>query len=1035
MVGNSHARSAVKPLGNLRLFLLRGLLTMIRRPSRISRHQLLEKRQLLAGDVCSIATAPQDTFVAQITVPSDDAGPLSRAGSGEGEALDLAGATTAFEFSLAQHLATHPVDGLLVEDAGNVAAVRTALGSTDGGFAGTSKVYLFGRSEQGELIERAVIATDFLPSELRLTDHSLIIIGQSGDPIPIPDGTVRSKLHWLSVSLEQPSQRYEGSLNGVLNEVALVEDRLYVTAIESPIIIPAIAPPPPIAQPATLTVFDVSTVAPSRIASGEILGSVDESNVVGQDLLLLESGYPPDVAQESTGRTIVGFPNDPIHHLVRYRIDGQTLAKVGELELNGGYHLETRIADNGQSAVVVARQSYFSGALGFSSPSIQVHLIDLSTDTPSLFQTVPVTTRSPHFDFEIGRRAVVIADGTSQVILVNTNPFIDIDPASRLTSIQVQSTATAFPGFANSVREMTADLFLIARPLLTSTGDATQPAQAEQMQLSVLSLDQNALLSAVETTSRVIAVFPSPGAAPLTIPYSSPFLEPLDDHLQVVSVNGDGQLLLGNQVDLSGVLEYDANADRLLVRFADRLLEYRWDNLAQPIEIPLGAALPPVIAVDDVFERNADGRDIYLDVLQNDQFSQATAVSEITITELIDAPTGLSIAPSGAYIRMSEELLRSGESFQFGYLIRRGNQQSRANVEVNLFRFDDQDVRAAIERIVSQAAENLEIAPAEIVVGNQLRFTARPMPETISPDVANPLAGAYGVIVDLQVGDQLYRYAADFSGNVAQLSARTLETLMAIEMTAVDASGSPTTSLSSGDEFFIEVTAKDLRAFGAGVFAIAFDLPIPASHLELTGEVQLLGDWDDYGEPIKAGGIDEFRAVESLVDHPGNAIQPVARFGVRALAGGNITLRMNPADDFGSELLLRGRDTVVSPLEVRFGTLELTIDGIRPTDTDANGAVTPIDALRVINFLARFGAMELDALPTLFGTEGEQQATDARLAAMRRLDTNADQTITARDALMVINEVARFRSPLQNGEALEGELVDTALLDESGSLF
>ncbi|MDV6032879.1 MAG: hypothetical protein F9B45_22900 [Phycisphaera sp. RhM] len=256
---------------------------------------------------------------------------------------------------------------------------------------------------------------------------------------------------------------------------------------------------------------------------------------------------------------------------------------------------------------------------------------------------------------------------------------------------------------------------------------------------------------------------------------------------------------------------------------------------------------------------------------------------------------------------------------------------------------------------------------------------------------------------------------------------------MELSMRAVDVDGNTVESIQSGDEFFVEVTARDLREFGFGVFAVAFDLPLPVSQLELTGELILLGKFDRIGEPITAGGIDEFSALEALIKHPGNDAQGVVRFGVRAIAGGQVTLQLDPAESLGAELLLRGRNDEVSPLEVDFGSLTLNIDGIEPTDTDASGAVTPSDALRVINFLGVYGSVLVDDLPTLT-TRVEGEDGQQRLRSMRRLDTNADGLISARDALHVINDLARLfvREDATDGggSTAEAESADAAIASD-----
>jgi hypothetical protein len=425
--------------------------------------------------------------------------------------------------------------------------------------------------------------------------------------------------------------------------------------------------------------------------------------------------------------------------------------------------------------------------------------------------------------------------------------------------------------------------------------------------------------------------------------------------------------------------------------------------------------------VDDAFRINSESRDHYLEVLENDDFPIAPALVPGQIVDLIEAPQGVEIAPGGRLIRLSEDLLAAGGSHQFQYTLGQGAARSTANVELTLYRYRETEVQAILEQIVAQAAEALQVAPETLTVGAEWRFTGRPMPDELAPGLENPLAGRYGLVLDLLAGDQLVRYAGDFQGRVVQLSHRPLETAMELRMSAVDGQGNPLERIASGETFFIEITAEDLRAFGQGVFAAAFDLSVPAAQLELTGDLQLLGAFDDLGGEKSATGIDEFVAVELLLKHPGGGPQPIVRIGVRAVAGGDVMLRLDPADSVGAELLLRGRDDLVSPLEVRFGTLELAIDGIRPTDTDANGATTPRDALRVINFLARHGSRDIEELTALSALAEAEQA-EGSVVSSRRLDTNADGRVSALDALTVINAIARNLPPRAEGETLASPL-------------
>jgi hypothetical protein len=1005
------------------------------------RCERLETRQLLAGDVCLVppaeaAFAADELRVADQMAAEGEQNPALPSG--------LARRPTADEVaSLMAELITSARDAvereLLMERQGVVAAFRAERPQpSDSGAAAEATggvIYLMHRGVGDELLERAAIAVDFAPRRLLLSERSLLVVGDSSersDPSSIE--TV-----WMSVDLDVPSRRQTGSLAGVLSGVAVEGDRMFVSALRIPEVMPAIYPPPPL--PHTVAVFDVADGAAREIARGETFAAVTADALFGDDIVLLERRFA------EAGADVIDWMQRR-HELTRYRIAETQLVRVGSAELGGGDDVRSRLAADGQTAVVVARHPQLSGAQRESAlqSTFRVDLVDLSGEIPVLFQSIDVATRSVQGSIEIGERAVVIADGLRRLWVVDVNQQIDVDPASRVSLVEyaLQGGLGALSPLA--IHEVAADRFLVTHPK-RSIGETSDTSSASTMQLALLSAETLAVRSVLETRAGSVAVFTDGSATPKQIRLRGSYaLPPLAAELQVIRVGDDGSLSAGSSVSLEGVLESDVNADRLLLRQRDRLVEYRWDALDVPIEMPLGEALPSPVAVDDVFRRNADGRNVYLDVLANDQFVESipwgTAIARdsepgrsdrLRIVDLVAAPEGVSIFHD-RQIRIDEALLRSGESFRFQYTISQFGQESTAEVRVDLYRFSDDDVDDALNNVLQEVSEAASVPVEDVVAGRPIRYTARPMPGKLGIDVENPLGGAYGVVVDVIAAGQLFRYAADFEGNVARLTERPLETVMALNLHAVDGNGQPVETLRVGDEFFIEVIAEDLRAFGAGVFGVAFDLAIPPQYLELTGVVGLQGDFDQLGDAVGESGIDDFIALENIILHPGSAAQPVVRFGVRAVAGGEVALQLAPADRLGAELLLRGRDSEVSPLETRFGGLDLFIDGIRPTDTDGNGRVTPLDALRVINFLGRHGVVEVDRLPQLLTGEPESfdSQSDARLTAMQRLDINADRWITPRDALLVINEVARIAArPTVLGTAEGESLGDESFHDET----
>ncbi|MEM0924456.1 MAG: dockerin type I domain-containing protein [Planctomycetota bacterium] len=81
-----------------------------------------------------------------------------------------------------------------------------------------------------------------------------------------------------------------------------------------------------------------------------------------------------------------------------------------------------------------------------------------------------------------------------------------------------------------------------------------------------------------------------------------------------------------------------------------------------------------------------------------------------------------------------------------------------------------------------------------------------------------------------------------------------------------------------------------------------------------------------------------------------------------------------------------------------------------PRDSTADGEVTAHDVLVVINFLAKYGSTDLDALPEKLGIQMPEfdEVIPAELDAMMRYDTDANGSITAHDALYVINQLGRI---------------------------
>ncbi|MCS7465941.1 dockerin type I domain-containing protein [Stieleria sp. ICT_E10.1] len=1004
--------------------------------SRCSFVEPLESRRLLAGDVC-LASDPierisGDVFpvsgnVVQVFPYTPPAG-IGFAPSFPPQFLPaplFPGAGIDAPLML-------PAGGadLLVEAGGLVAAVRTNFFAGAAAELPPATLHLFDRQDDGSLEESASIELPLAPREVLLTDQLVIVVGSS--PRGIPTGTRGAETVVWTVARNDLTDRNTIRLDGLFAAVARRDDRLFVSTFQPSQFTPQFDSPPSFTH--TVTVFDTSGGSLSRIASGELPNAVLDEMVVGDDILVVEQtgSSETDVERASSRDATWIAPTELAHHLVRYRIVGDDIERIASLELSADFNLRTEISADGRTAVVFGQHNVvFPAVVDGPQAGYSVALIDLSEDQPKLFQSVDLATRNRQTLADIGERALVIADGRNALIVVDIDQSIDVDAENRVTRIELPGIPDqTYPGIT-SVTELSPETFAIVRRSYATSIDPVERLSRREVELLTLSLDDHSVVAQSVPDHSALAIFTPSSPRPTLIGLGL-FLTPLEARQLVVGrIDGSGQFDQQATIELDDVVEIDADENRLLLRQIDQLIEYRWDSLDDPIVTPLGDPLPAPTAVDDVFRRNSEARDRYLNVLENDQI--LGYLGNARIVELIDAPAGVVIATGGNVLRLTEEALGSEGTFEFRYVLQQGSQRASAKVTLTLFRYDDDDVRQAVDRVIARAGEDLGVDASDLQIGAVRRFTDRPMPSDPAAGIENPLGGQFGILVDLRVGDQLYRYAANFQDDVVRLSNQPLRRVMELSMRAMDADGNTVASIQSGDEFFIEVIAQDLREFGLGVFAVAFDLPLPVNQLDLTGELMLLGKFDEIGESITARGIDEFSALEALIEHPGSAPQAVVRIGVRAIAGGRVTLQLDPAESLGAELLLRGRNDEVSPLEVDFGSLTLNIDGIEPTDTDASGAVTPSDALRVINFLGVYGSVLVDDLPTLSsrveGEDGEQ-----RLRSMRRLDTNADGLISARDALHVINDLARLFNREDGsgsgGSNAEAESVDAAIASD-----
>lgn len=75
------------------------------------------------------------------------------------------------------------------------------------------------------------------------------------------------------------------------------------------------------------------------------------------------------------------------------------------------------------------------------------------------------------------------------------------------------------------------------------------------------------------------------------------------------------------------------------------------------------------------------------------------------------------------------------------------------------------------------------------------------------------------------------------------------------------------------------------------------------------------------------------------------------------------------------------------------------------SDVDADGEVNPVDALHVLNAIARNGAVDTAAYDAVYGTGALLERPAEKVVGMRHYDVNNDGQITPHDALLVLNRL------------------------------
>jgi hypothetical protein len=229
-----------------------------------------------------------------------------------------------------------------------------------------------------------------------------------------------------------------------------------------------------------------------------------------------------------------------------------------------------------------------------------------------------------------------------------------------------------------------------------------------------------------------------------------------------------------------------------------------------------------------------------------------------------------------------------------------------------------------------------------------------------------------------------------------------------IGLKAYDAENKPVTSTAKGDEFWVEVTLQDDRPSGQGVYSAYVDLAFDTNSFEVVGESEALGSFTNKLLGVKSNeGWKNLGGFRDSVIPTGSGSQSLVRFKLRATEDAVLNMTVSPSSQAGSELTLYGIDTIIPLENIESSSLQLPITKVAEKvwdfDVNADGIVSPIDSLIVINRLNR------ESVDAAFSTPVAASSTSDKM------DVNQDGIISLLDVLTLVNRINRDSAvPMMN---------------------
>lgn len=221
---------------------------------------------------------------------------------------------------------------------------------------------------------------------------------------------------------------------------------------------------------------------------------------------------------------------------------------------------------------------------------------------------------------------------------------------------------------------------------------------------------------------------------------------------------------------------------------------------------------------------------------------------------------------------------------------------------------------------------------------------------------------------------------------------------LSLELT--DSSGNPITRLGVGDDFMLQGKLQDLRDIGpTGVFAAFMDITYPGDLATVTGPIVYGPEYPNgqSGDTSEPGFIDEVGAFDGLA-RTGDGVALLFSIPMQATGEGDLVFNASPADILPAHnVLLFDEDDPVPFDKIEYGTTMVTVSSeptslntnpLNPLDVNGDRTVSAFDALLVIN---RLNSQDPSSAAA-------QSPEDTGFQ-----DVNGDGFVTAIDALLVIN--------------------------------